>query len=52
VDANAVDWTDKHVHLKWQDAEYEMRTRWVPASSVERISRDESSWRDPYDIID
>lgn len=52
VDAKAIGWTSQHVHLKWQDAAYEMRTRWVPASWVERISRDESSWKDPYDILE
>jgi hypothetical protein len=52
VDAKAIGWTREHVHLKWQDADLEMHTRWVPASWVKRISRDESSWRDPYDETD
>lgn len=26
-----------------------MPDRWVPASSMKQISRDESSWRDLYD---
>lgn len=52
VDAKAIGWTSEHVHLKWQDDDFKMHTCWVPATAVKRISRDESSWRDPYDIID
>jgi hypothetical protein len=52
IDAKAIGWTREHVHLKWQDAEYEMHTLWVPATAVHRIERDESAWRDPYDILD
>jgi hypothetical protein len=50
VDAKAIGWTREHVHLKWQDADFRMHTRWVPAAWVRRISRDESAWQDPYDI--
>ncbi|MFD1210993.1 hypothetical protein ACFQ36_02920 [Arthrobacter sp. GCM10027362] len=40
------------MHFKWQDDDFKMHTRWVPASWVKRISREESSWQDPYDILD
>jgi hypothetical protein len=49
VDAKAISWTRTDVQLKWVDAGGSTRTRWVPASAVRRISRDESAWRDPYD---
>ncbi|GLB68665.1 hypothetical protein [Arthrobacter mangrovi] len=49
VDAKAISWTPTDVQLKWVDAGGSTRTRWVPASAVRRISRDESAWRDPYD---
>jgi hypothetical protein len=49
VDAKAIGWTREHVHLKWQDKDWQMHTRWVPAAWVKRISREESSWQDPYD---
>ena len=52
MDAKAIVWTDQHVHLKWQDDDFEMQTRWMPAFAVQRISRGESSWRDPYDVVD
>jgi hypothetical protein len=29
-----------------------MHARWMPASRVKRISREESSRQDPYDILD
>jgi hypothetical protein len=50
--AKAIGWTREHVQLKWQDSEFEIHTRWVPASWVKRISREESSWQDPYDLRD
>lgn len=49
MDAKAISWTRTDVQLKWVDAGGSTRTRWVPASAVRRISRDESAWRDPYD---
>ncbi|NKX56286.1 hypothetical protein [Arthrobacter mobilis] len=52
VDGKAIGWTSEHVHFKWQDGDFKMHTRWVPASWVKRISREESSWQDPYDILD
>jgi outer membrane receptor for ferrienterochelin and colicin len=52
VDGKAIGWTREHVHLKWQDDDYQMHTRWIPAAWVKRISREESSWQDPYDDRD
>jgi hypothetical protein len=52
VDAKAIGWTREHVHLKWQDPDFRMHTRWVPAAWVRRIERDDSAWQDPYDIRD
>lgn len=52
VDGKAIGWTREHVHLKWQDADFKMHTRWIPAAWVKRITRAESSWQDPYDIRD
>lgn len=52
VDAKAIGWTREHVQLKWQDADFQMHTRWIPAAWVKRITREESSWQDPYDMRD
>ncbi|NKX53366.1 hypothetical protein [Arthrobacter mobilis] len=49
VDGKAIAWTRTEVQVKWVDGDGSMRTAWVPASAVRRISRDESAWRDPYD---
>ncbi|MFD1212418.1 hypothetical protein ACFQ36_10255 [Arthrobacter sp. GCM10027362] len=49
VDGKAIAWTRAEVQVKWVDRDGAMRTAWVPASAVRRISRDESAWRDPYD---
>ena len=51
VDAKAIGWTSAHVHLKWVDDDGETWTRWVMATDVRRIAREESRWRDPYDIV-
>lgn len=50
VDGKAIGWTREHVHFKWQDADYTMHTRWIPAAWVKRITRQESRWKDPYDL--
>ncbi|MCG2624685.1 hypothetical protein LVY72_22605 [Arthrobacter sp. I2-34] len=52
VNAKAIGWTREHVHTKWPDADFQVHTRWVPASWVKRISREKSSWQDPYDVHD
>ncbi|MCG2620484.1 hypothetical protein LVY72_00995 [Arthrobacter sp. I2-34] len=49
VDGKAIAWTRTEVQVKWVDRDGAMRTDWVPAQAVRRISRDESAWRDPYD---
>lgn len=49
VDGKAIAWTRAEVQVKWVDRAGAMRTAWVPARAVQRISRDESAWRDPYD---
>jgi hypothetical protein len=49
VDGKAIAWTRTEVQVKWVDRDGAMLTAWVPASSVRRITRDESAWRDPYD---
>ena len=52
VDAKAIGWTREHVHLKWVEDDGETRVRWVMATDVRRIARDESRWRDAYDILE
>ncbi|MCG2622697.1 hypothetical protein LVY72_12365 [Arthrobacter sp. I2-34] len=52
VNGKAIAWTRNYVQVKWQDHDLSVEIRWVPASWVKRISRDESIWRDPYDIVD
>ncbi len=37
----ATAWTDRAVHIEWQDAEGRTMRAWVWASAVERISADE-----------
>lgn len=49
VDGKAVAWTRTYVLLHWIDDDGAAHNRWVPASSVQRIPRDDSAWRDPYD---
>ena len=51
VDAKAARWSRTHVLLHWIPApDAAPRNAWVPAQWVTRISRDESSWRAPYDL--
>lgn len=49
VDGKAAAWTRTAVLLHWIDDRGRAHNRWVPAETVRRISRDESSWQDPYD---
>ncbi|NKX50348.1 hypothetical protein HER39_07165 [Arthrobacter deserti] len=49
VDGKAIAWTHSEVQVKWVDRDGAMRTAWVPAAAVRRISRDDSAWHDPYD---
>ena len=51
VDAKAARWSHTHVLLHWVPVPGAApRNAWVPAEWVTRISRDESSWRGPYDL--
>lgn len=50
VDAKVRRWTPTRVMIVWDDAAHDRRSAWVPAEWVNRISRAESSWRDPYDL--
>lgn len=50
VDAKATRWTETRVLIRWVDAAHDSRSAWVPAEWVTRISREESAWRDPYDL--
>ncbi|MCC3275273.1 MULTISPECIES: hypothetical protein [unclassified Arthrobacter] len=49
VDGKAVAWTRTQVLLHWIDDDGVAHNRWVPAPAVQRIPRDDSAWRDPYD---
>ena len=49
VDGKAVAWTRTHVLVHWIDDDARAHNRWVHASAVVRIPRDDSAWRDPYD---
>ena len=49
VDGKAVAWTRSEVLVHWIDDDGQAHNRWVPASAVVRIARDDSAWRDPYD---
>lgn len=50
VDAKAAAWTRTHVLAHWIDGDGKAWDRWVEARCVRRIPRDESDWRDPYDL--
>lgn len=50
-DAKARRWSPTHVLVLWQnDPDRPPHSAWVPAGWVQRITREESSWRDPYDF--
>lgn len=49
VDAMVRRWSPTHVLIAWEDAPRGGRRQaWVPAGWVQRISREESAWKDPY----
>jgi hypothetical protein len=50
VDAKAAAWTQTQVLLHWIDDNGRVHNEWVLALHVRRITREESSWRDPYDL--
>ena len=49
VDAKAAGWTSSYVLLHWID-DGQACNEWVPAHAVRRITREDSSWQDPYDV--
>lgn len=51
-DAKAMRWTRTHVLVQWPDDAHHPVQAWVPASWVQRIPREQSSWTDPYDRHD
>jgi len=53
VDAKITGISRTHVLLHWAtDGGVEVHNVWAPTSWATRISRDESTWRDPYDKLD
>lgn len=51
VDGKVVRWSPSHVLLHWQDDPAgPHREAWVPGAWCERIDREDSAWRDPYDL--
>lgn len=51
-DGKATRWTPQAVLITGETAPGVRHSAWVPASWVRRISRDESLWRDPSDLLD
>lgn len=49
ADAKAAAWTRTQILLHWVDEDGKARNEWVLATRVRRISRADSSWKDPYD---
>ncbi|GAA3293125.1 hypothetical protein ACFFON_02480 [Arthrobacter citreus] len=49
IDGKAAAWTRTAVLLHWIDDVGRAHNRWVPAAAVQRVSRDDSAWQDPYD---
>lgn len=49
-DGKAVAWTRTWV-LFHTEKNYDVFNAWVPAAAVTRIPREESDWRDPYDVL-
>ena len=51
VDGKVVRWPPSHALIHWQDDPAgPHREAWVPGPWCERIDREESAWRDPYDL--
>ena len=51
VDAKVVRWSPSHALIHWQDDPAgPHREAWVPGAWCERIDREDSAWRDPYDL--
>ncbi|WP_354182952.1 hypothetical protein [Arthrobacter sp. UYP6] len=49
IDGKAAAWTRTFVLLHWIDDDGRAHNRWVPAGTVRRVARDDSTWQDPYD---
>ena len=49
IDGKAAAWTRTSVLLHWIDDDGRAHNRWVPARTVRRLARDDSTWQDPYD---
>ena len=52
LDAKAAAWTQTHVLAHWIDNDGKAWDQWVLAGAVRRIPRSESTWQDPYDLLD
>ena len=52
VDAKVSAWTRTQVLAHWMDEDGKAWNVWVLAGAVKRIPRVESSWQDPYDILE
>lgn len=50
VDAKAAAWTQTQVLIHWMDEDGKAHNQWVLALHVQRITRNESHWQDPYDV--
>ena len=51
VDGKAVRWSRTHALMHWvPDPAGPPREAWVPLGWCEWIGRDDSAWRDPYDV--
>lgn len=49
VDAKVSAWTRTHALLHWIDEDGKAWNVWTLATRVQRITAEESGWRDPYD---
>lgn len=52
VDAKAAAWTRTQVLAHWVDGDGKTHNEWVLAVRVRRVTRGESAWQDPYDLLD
>lgn len=49
VDGKLYEFTESAGLVKWPDGEGDFHSVWVEMEHIERISRDESAWKDPTD---
>ncbi|WP_155838818.1 hypothetical protein [Arthrobacter castelli] len=52
VDGKAIRWCHAAVLVHWEEESGPVHNVWVAPENLRRIGRDESSWNDPYDILD